>query len=289
MIPQSIKNKIEIHLRTKISNVVHVGGGCISESVIVGTAEGRKYFLKFNKNVPPDMFSKESNGLIEISKSKAIRVPKVELTGEDFILIEFIDGKEKGKNFFAEFGYAFAKMHKYTSNEYGFFEDNYIGSTFQKNITNEIGKTNWTHFYYNNRLLYQFQLAEKNGYVDQSFRAAFKKLEDKLENILQTSTEEPSLLHGDLWSGNFITDENGRACLIDPAVYYGHREADLAMTKLFGGFTKEFYLSYDETFPLNGGYEYRENIYKLYHVLNHLNLFGKSYYQQALSLIKFYL
>ena len=101
--------------------------------------------------------------------------------------------------------------------------------------------------------------------------------------------EKPSLLHGDLWAGNYIVDENGRACLIDPAVYYGNREADLAMTKLFGGFTKEFYNSYNEFYPLKDGYDYRENIYKLYHVMNHLNLFGSSYYQQALSLIKFYL
>ena len=97
------------------------------------------------------------------------------------------------------------------------------------------------------------------------------------------------LLHGDLWSGNFIIDENGNACLIDPAVYYGHREADLAMTKLFGGFDSKFYSAYNEEFPLDDGYLYRENIYKLYHVLNHLNLFGSSYYQQAIDLIKYYL
>jgi fructosamine-3-kinase len=114
------------------------------------------------------------------------------------------------------------------------------------------------------------------------------QLEKKIEGIIGDSVESPSLLHGDLWGGNYIIDENGLACLIDPAVYYGHREADLAMTKLFGGFSNEFYNSYNECLPLIEGYEYRENIYKLYHVLNHLNLFGNSYYSQAISLIKYY-
>ena len=107
--------------------------------------------------------------------------------------------------------------------------------------------------------------------------------------IVRESEEKPALLHGDLWGGNFMVDEDGSAVLIDPAVYYGHREADLGMTKLFGGFSSEFYKSYHDVFPLNDGYEYRENIYKLYHVLNHLNLFGVGYYSQALSLIKFYI
>src|SRR3990170_4265627 len=130
---------------------------------------------------------------------------------------------------------------------------------------------------------------KKNGNVNSNFRKCFNQLENKIENILSGKIEKPSLLHGDLWAGNYLVDENGRVCLIDPAVYYGNREADLAMTKLFGGFTKEFYDSYNELYPLEDGYEYRENIYKLYHVLNHLNLFGSGYYQQALSLIKFYL
>jgi fructosamine-3-kinase len=115
------------------------------------------------------------------------------------------------------------------------------------------------------------------------------KTEDKIESILEGSDAKPSLLHGDLWSGNFMTDEKGDACLIDPAVYYGHREADLAMTKLFGGFSQSFYDSYNDTFPLSEGWKYRENIYMLYHVLNHLNLFGSGYYAHALSLMKYYI
>jgi len=119
-------------------------------------------------------------------------------------------------------------------------------------------------------------------------RKRISKLEDKIESIIATG-EKPTLLHGDLWSGNYMIDENGSPVLIDPAVYYGHREADIGMTKLFGGFGSEFYSTYNEEFPLEDGYEYRENIYKLYHVLNHLNLFGGGYYHQAISLIKFYI
>ncbi|MDZ7626517.1 MAG: fructosamine kinase family protein [Ignavibacteriaceae bacterium] len=119
-------------------------------------------------------------------------------------------------------------------------------------------------------------------------RKGISKLENKIQEIIGDTQEKPSLLHGDLWGGNYMVDENGNAVLIDPAVYYGHREADLGMTKLFGGFSSEFYRAYNETFPLEDGYEYRENIYKLYHVLNHLNLFGGGYYSQALSLIKYY-
>ena len=119
-------------------------------------------------------------------------------------------------------------------------------------------------------------------------RKGISKLENKISEIIGDTNEKPSLLHGDLWGGNYMVDETGSAVLIDPAVYYGHREADLGMTKLFGGFGSEFYQSYDEEFPLQDGFEYRENIYKLYHVLNHLNLFGVGYYSQAMSLIKYY-
>ncbi|NWF49767.1 MAG: fructosamine kinase family protein, partial [Ignavibacteriaceae bacterium] len=162
------------------------------------------------------------------------------------------------------------------------------GSNPQINIPDEKEKLNWTLFYFNKRILFQLQLAERFGNATEELRKAISKLEDKIEDIIKGSEEKPSLLHGDLWSGNYMVDENGNAVLIDPAVYYGHREADLGMTKLFGGFSSEFYRAYNETYPLEDGYEYRENIYKLYHVLNHLNLFGGGYYSQALSLIKYY-
>lgn len=289
MITNDIKKAIEQHLNKKIESISSISGGCISDSLIIQTSSGEKYFLKKNDNVPRDMFTKEANGLKEIEKSNSIRVPAVKLVQDNFILMEHIEGKTKSENFFEDFGIQFASMHKYEGSYFGFYEDNYIGSTIQKNVPNETEKHDWTKFYFNKRLLFQFKLAETNGYVDSDFKKCFNQLENKIENILSSEIEKPSLLHGDLWAGNYIVDETGRACLIDPAVYYGNREADLAMTKLFGGFTKEFYNSYNEFFPLSDGFEYRENIYKLYHVLNHLNLFGRGYYHQALTLINFYL
>lgn len=289
MLIPDIKNIIEKHLNDKIISVTSISGGCISESLIIHMNSDEKYFLKVNNNVPDDMFAKEANGLVEIGKSLSIRVPKVILVTENFILMECIEGSSKAKNFYEDFGIQFAKMHRHFSTTFGFYEDNYIGSTIQKNIPSETEKNNWIEFYFNKRLLFQFKLAESNGYADTDLRNYFKQLENRIEKILECEDEKPSLLHGDLWGGNYIVDENGKVCLIDPAVYYGNREADLAMTKLFGGFTKQFYSSYNESYPLTEGYKYRENIYKLYHILNHLNLFGMSYYQQAIILMKFYL
>jgi fructosamine-3-kinase len=235
------------------------------------------------------MFVKEANGLKELTKANAIRIPDVLSFDEDYTLLEYIPTGNKSKNFFEEFGRNFAEMHKFTSDSFGFYEDNYIGSNQQKNIPNEKEKSNWANFYFNKRILYQFQLAEKLGNSTPELRKGISNLENKIEEIVSDSKEKPSLLHGDLWGGNYMVDDNGNAVLIDPAVYYGHREADLGMTKLFGGFSSEFYNAYHERFQLEDGYDYREHIYKLYHVLNHLNLFGGGYYSQALSLIKFYI
>jgi fructosamine-3-kinase len=283
-----ITKEIESFRRSAVKKSESLSGGCISNAYKVTFEDDTSFLIKINDHSPADMFIKEAHGLKELQKANAIKVPEVILYDEGFVLLEFITSVTKKKNFFEEFGRKFALLHKFTADEFGFYEDNYIGSTPQININDETTKKNWTSFYFNKRLLYQFKLAEKNGYADSRLRDAFIKTEDKIEFILGGSDEMPSLLHGDLWSGNYMTDENGEACLIDPAVYYGHREADLAMTKLFGGFSQLFYDSYNESFPLREGWKYRENIYMLYHVLNHLNLFGSGYYAHALSLMKFY-
>lgn len=284
-----IKNKIEIAIQDKIVSQKSVLGGCINDSEIIITKTGNSFFVKTNNNSNDDMFLCEANGLNELTKAKVIRVPKVIYTSTDFLILENIQQKPKSKTFWEDFGRAFAKLHKFTNNSFGFYEDNYIGSTPQLNETSITEKSNWIEFYFNNRILFQFKLAEQKGYVVSQLSEAFFQLENKIDSIFNGVNILPSLLHGDLWSGNFIIDEIGNACLIDPAVYYGHREADLAMTKLFGGFDAKFYGAYNEEYPLDDGYDYRENIYKLYHVLNHLNLFGSTYYQQAVDLIKYYL
>jgi protein-ribulosamine 3-kinase len=284
-----IRRRIENFRGSVVKKTESLSGGCISNAYRLTFEDDLSCLIKINEHSPADMFIKEAHGLQELRKANAIKVPEVLLYDGGFILLEFIDSLTKQKNFFEEFGRKFALLHKYRADEFGFYEDNYIGSTPQMNINDETTKKNWTSFYFNKRLHYQFKLAEKNGYADSRLRDGFMTIENKIESILGGSDETPSLLHGDLWSGNYMTDEKGEACLIDPAVYYGDREADLAMTKLFGGFPTSFYNAYNEAFQLREGWEYRENIYKLYHVLNHLNLFGSGYYAHALSLMKFYL
>ena len=284
-----IKKQVELASGESILSAYPVGGGCISEAFKIDTKSGRSLLLKINPSVPPDMFVKEANGLNELQKAGAIKIPEVIAVDSSFILIEFISPSSKSKHFFEDFGRKFALLHRYSRESFGFYENNYIGSTPQINAANIEEESDWIKFYFNKRILYQYKLVEKNDFATPELTSGISKIENKIGQILSGLNENPSLLHGDLWSGNFIVDETGNACLIDPAVYYGNREADLAMTKLFGGFAPEFYASYNEYFPLEEGYEYRENIYKLYHVMNHLNLFGMAYYPQTLFLIKYYL
>lgn len=285
---KNIIHLLENKLKHKITDITPLSGGCISSAFKLKLNNKQELFLKHNTSASNKMFITEAHGLQELNKAAAIRVPEVIMFDDDFILLEYIQQAGKSNNFFNEFGRSFALMHKHTTENYGFYEDNFIGSNDQKNIPVDKEKESWTSFYFNKRILFQLELAEKLGYATSELKKGIGKLEEKIEEIIVTNDEEPSLLHGDLWGGNYIADENGNACLIDPAVYYGHREADLGMTKLFGGFSSEFYEAYNEANPLQDGYEYRENIYKLYHVLNHLNLFGGGYYSQAISLIHFY-
>ncbi len=288
-LPEKIKKDIEKKLDSRIEDTRNLSGGCISNAYKIVMESGENFLLKINSNSPPDMFEKEAHGLNELQKPDAIRVPGLKIFSENYIVTEFIASGRKSSSFFRIFGKQFADLHRYKGSAFGFYEDNYIGSTPQKNMTEGREDNDWTEFYFNKRLLLQLMLCEKNGYATEELTKNFGRLENKIGEILKGSEEEPSLLHGDLWSGNYMVDDEGNPCIIDPAVYYGHREADLGMTKLFGGYPEEFYASYNESYPLKEGWEYRENVYKLYHVLNHLNLFGRGYYSQAVSLIKYYL
>ena len=257
MTPQH-KTKIEELLNTKIKTIQSVGGGCIANACQVLTEKEEKYFYKSYSN--NEILKCEINGLNELHLAKNIKIPKVIIAEDDFALMEFINQSNRGKNFFETFGRSFAQLHKYSSDNFGFYENNFIGANRQ---VNQPISNNWTEFYFQNRLLYQFKLAEKNGYVDNNFRDLFYRLENRIDSILTGCENIPSLLHGDLWSGNYLCDENGAACLIDPAVYYGNREADLAMTKLFGGFDTSFYSAYNEEYKLPNDWKYRENIFIL--------------------------
>ncbi len=281
----NFRRKIEEALGEKIISSNSIGGGCIADSNIVVAESGKRFFLKKYSGNNSDILQSEANGLRELAKGNAIRVPKVILLEKEFLLLENITTGRKGKNFSEDFGRGFARLHKYYGDSFGFRENNFIGSNPQINLPK---KENWIEFYWENRLMFQFRLAEKNGYVTSELKKLFFSLENNIEGIIRGSEEAPSLLHGDLWGGNYMVDEEGNPVLIDPAVYYGHREADLAMTKLFGGFDSRFYSSYEEFFPLPDGSPEREELYKLYHVMNHLNLFGTGYLSQTISILKRY-
>lgn len=288
MIKSQIIEKIENWAGCKIQKQKSVSGGSIAQTNLIKFEDGRTCLLKTGSE-HSDVFFKEASGLKEIQKTACIRTPVVYCVEEELLLMEFIEPGHKDQNFFIKFGKQLADLHRHTSFKFGFKEDNYIGSTPQLNIPKGTESESWIDFYYNKRLLYQYKLAEQNQLVGNELKNGFLVLENRIEEILEGSEEKPCLLHGDLWGGNYLCDLGSNPVLIDPAVYYGHREADLAMTKLFGGFTNEFYQSYSKHNPLPQGYDYRENIYLLYHVLNHLNLFGSSYYGQAVRLVWSYL
>ncbi|MCC8188402.1 MAG: fructosamine kinase family protein [Bacteroides sp.] len=252
----------------------------------IATLSGKAYFLKTGPESPA--YICEAHSLREIAAAKAIRTPKVIAAGENFLLTEFIETGYADTSFFQHLATQLARLHRITSEAYGFYENNYIGANPQPNLPEAKESSDWVLFYFNKRLLFQYKLAESRGFVTSELRSGIHFIEKHIHSILQGSEEPPTLLHGDLWAGNFLCSSQGEPVLIDPAVYYGHREADLAMTRLFGGFAPEFYRTYQQTYPLQPQWEYRENIYKLYHVLNHLNLFGRSYLAEAEYLIRFY-
>jgi len=288
MIPIYLKDKIEDWAAKKIIAAQSVSGGSIAQISCLQFEDGSTCFFKTGAQYA-DMFLKEASGLREIKKANCIRVPEVLYVDSEILLLEYIQAGVKDYHFDIRLGEQLAELHSKTNLTYGFRENNYIGANPQINSANSVEKQSWVDFYYNKRLLYQFKLAEKNTMLGDELKNGFLLLENRIEEILEGSEEKPSLLHGDLWGGNYMCDEQSNPVLIDPAVHYGHREAEMAMTKLFGGFGEMFYQFYQRKKPLPEGYDYRENIYMLYHVLNHLNLFGSSYYAQAVRLVWSYL
>jgi fructosamine-3-kinase len=253
------------------------GGGCINAAHVL-EGGGQRYFVKLNDASRLDMFEAEAEGLTEILNSHSIRVPQPlahgRSGGEAFLVLEYIELGGRGSP--ERLGRELAAMHRTTVQRFGWHRDNTIGATPQPNAWN----AEWTEFWRERRLRFQLDLAVKNG-AGRGLRDKGERLLDALPLLLGSHHPPPSLLHGDLWGGNHGFSADGDPVIFDPAVYFGDRETDLAMTELFGGFSAAFYAAYREAWPLDPAYGTRKVLYNLYHVLNHYNLFGGGYRHQA--------
>jgi fructosamine-3-kinase len=268
----------------QIDRLTDVGGGSISQTVIA-RAGSMNWFVKINSANLVEMFEAEADGLNALGHCPSLRVPRVVAHGagtrQAFLVLEYlklVPLRERGAGIHA--GRALAELHRIEGNRFGWHRPNFIGRTPQTNT----GQRTWPLFFARQRLLPQLELAKRQGHKGK-FIADGERLAEKLPALFVDYQPNISLLHGDLWHGNAAQDESGALVLFDPAVYYGDRETDLAMSELFGGFPDSFHAAYREAWPLADGFEQRKTLYNLYHVLNHLNLFGNSYLHQAERMI----
>ena len=266
--------------QTPVTKVNSVTGGDTSLAYVVETVS-TKFFLKSSQNRDLSLEASELRGLQELARCKDIKTPRAygifSHKSSNYLLMEYLELSSHDNSSMSLLGRNLAKMHKFCSDKHGFCEDNFIGSNPQLN--NEY--LSWTEFYVQCRLLPQVQMTKNKEII-----SATNKLISQIDFFFAGYTPSPSLLHGDLWSGNTASLANGEPVIFDPAVYYGDREADLAMTEMFGGFSKQFYDAYHQEWPIDKGYTHRKKLYLLYHTLNHANLFGGFYIQQAKSLLR---
>lgn len=283
----SVWNHITDHIRQTTGNhfspttPITIAGGCINQAYKLSD-KNQSYFVKTNNSALISMFEAEAAGLKEIANTDTIRAPRPICLGSfgnnAYLVLEHIEMSVSGDMELA--GRELAHMHKKIGGGFGWRMDNTIGSTRQPNNLS----TDWIEFWREQRLGYQLNLATELGYGGRVIDSGEKLLE--LLPQLITHQPQPSLLHGDLWSGNISFDRSGAPVIFDPALYYGDREADIAMTELFGGFGAAFYSAYNEVWPLDHGYTKRKTLYNLYHILNHLNIFGGGYINQAQGMIE---
>ncbi|WP_373493570.1 fructosamine kinase family protein [Aquiflexum sp.] len=257
-----------------IKQVKLIAAGNINQGIYLKTSSG-SYFLKSNFQLNSEIFEKEADGLQMLRSYCPLQIPKVFQVGKmedrNFLLMEWISADRTNPVYWQELGVGLAQLHMATQESFGYAKDNFIASIVQLNSPT----SSWHEFFIENRLEPLAGKAYYEGLMSLDFLKKFKKTYPVLENIFPK--EKPALLHGDLWSGNIMRGKNGSPSLIDPAVYYGHREMDLAFSRMFGGFDADFYKSYETVFPLEPGFEERLPVYNLYPLLVHLLLFGKSY------------
>jgi len=280
VIPDVVRQWLEAQGHGKFTAEIPVGGGCINNGARLETESGTSFFLKTNTSVPVDMFAREAEGLAELKKANGPRVPEPLLWDVEFILLEDLRPAKRAADHWETLGRQLAQLHQKVNPKFGFAHDNYLGTTLQPNPWTDDGY----EFFAEHRLGYQTRLARDNNLLTNSEASAINKLANRL---LQLVPPQPaSLIHGDLWGGNAISDERGQPAIIDPAAHYGWAEAELGMTALFGGFPQAFYSAYVEARTLDIGWADRLPIYNLYQLLNHLNLFGASYHDQVMAIVR---
>ena len=272
MITTALRARVESALGSPIASFSRVSGGDINDAFALGLSDGRRAFLKTSDRAPPGMFAAEARGLAALRSARALRVPEVlafspERGEPSFLLLELIVSAPRRRDFDDELGRGLAALHAHGAPTFGANEPNFIARLEQSNRAH----ATWADFYREERLRAQLALAVRAGRASLALSNAFDRLFRKLPELVGPS-EPPALLHGDLWGGNLHTDEHGAPCLIDPAAYGGHREVDLAMMQLFGGFDARAFSAYSEAFPLAAGHAERVPLYQLYPLLVHLNL-----------------
>lgn len=267
----------------KVASAHAVGGGDINSAYRI-QGSGKHFFIKLNRTDLLPMFEAEFDGLQEIAKTQTVSVPAPVVTGQtaghSFLVLENLEFGFSSQAASRMLGHQLARLHQQVQPCFGWHRDNTIGSTPQ--INTQTG--DWLAFWREQRLGFQLKLAQQKGYAER-LQLAGERLLGTLDHFFEGYRPQPSLVHGDLWGGNSAVDKQGRPLIFDPACYYGDREADLAMTELFGGYSGDFYAAYQEVWPLEPGYKIRKNLYNLYHILNHLNLFGGGYLRQAENMI----
>ncbi|MBO6792907.1 MAG: fructosamine kinase family protein [Balneolaceae bacterium] len=279
MLPEAIKTSIEHGLDAQIINQVAITGGDINYSARLDIDSGERFFVKWNLRTPENMFQTEAQGLNLLSSAESgLVIPEVRLVGDNFLLMEFIEESSYGNAYL--FGSQLAKLHRKSNELFGLETSNYIGRLPQSNRYH----ADWLEFFMRERIEPQVKMAIDSGKLPNNFHSIFERAFNYTYVIFPE--EPPALLHGDLWNGNYMWTSGGDTAIYDPAVYFGHREMDLAMTRLFGGFSEEFYHSYNDIYPLEKGYEERFKLCNLYPILVHANLFGGGYVSQAKQLLK---
>ncbi len=259
-----------------------IGGGCINSAWRV-RGDGVGYFVKTNAAEKLEMFEAEAEGLMAIAATNTVQVPNPicwgVAAGQAYLVLEelALGGRGGGE----ALGRQLAAMHRHTAERFGWHRDNTIGSTQQPNGWDD----DWIRFWQEKRLGFQLELAARNG-ASRALLSGGETLTTRLPELFADYRPEPSLLHGDLWGGNFAARRDGEPVIFDPATYYGDREADLAMTELFGGFSSAFYRAYEAAWPLDAGCSRRKTLYNLYHIINHFNLFGGGYLAQAEGMVR---